>query len=60
VEDKHQFASVADMYGSHYVLMQVSLEALPPRMKAGELGFGGGGTNWAAFLPRLMKASDPQ
>jgi serine/threonine protein kinase len=56
LDGKNEFTKIADMYGSNYILMQVSFEALPPGMNAGDRGFGGSGTNWAQMLPRMMRS----
>ena len=60
LDGRNNFVNYSDRYGSNYVLMQVSLEALPPGMNAGDRGFGGTGTNWAALLPRFMRPDDSQ
>jgi serine/threonine protein kinase len=55
--ERNSFASIHDEFGSNYVNMQVSLEALPPGWSAGARGYGmGGETDWRQFFPRLMKA----
>ena len=59
-EGRNRVAELSEMYGSNYVLMQVSLEALPPGLSAGSTGFGSSGTNWADILPRLMKSRHQQ
>jgi serine/threonine protein kinase len=60
VKGKSQFASQSEMYGSNYVLMQVSLEALPPGLSAGANGFGCNGTNWLDLLTRVFKNKLPK
>jgi hypothetical protein len=60
LEGRTNFSKMSDMYGSNFVLMQVSLEALPPGLSAGATGFGGNGTNWLDLLPRLFKTKLPK
>ncbi|MGN6643390.1 MAG: hypothetical protein ACTHKU_10380, partial [Verrucomicrobiota bacterium] len=55
----NQFQKVSDMWtsGSNYIVMQVSLEPVPPGWSAGARGFGEGGeSDWRKYFPKLMKA----